>query len=438
MIRILLIALESITYWLCLAIIFGKILNRKIYVKRLLFFIPIVYLSLFFVGWKMQHEIFICAIVIVQLIQILTINFFIKGAKISSVLGVYLLISSANTIIIMTSKCLAGLSNDHLWWIDSTVNLTTSAICIACLLKKNLCIHIKKIQSVLPKGIKVLTVISFTICAWVMSMIIANPAVNATSAWSFAMRISLVLLALFVCTTFPVLLITVLTNSHLKKQNEIFERELEAQANHYSALAKSNYELRRFRHDFSNIRIGITKSLNENDPQTALEMLTFGQNSLYQATDEIVPFDTGNGIVDAILSDKQSKAKVHNIAIHFSGSVPPAALSPVDLCVIFGNTVDNAIEACQKLPTDMKKTISISSICGNGYIFITIENPVAQTVTITNNFVSTTKENSNLHGFGLYSLNKTIKKYDGELKLTSENNTFRVNMDMCLKLSSTN
>ena len=415
-----------------------KVLNYKTHSKSLVVFASFVYLFLFVIGLKYEHSIFICTNIIIQIIQILSARLFIKNMRISSVVGIYLLLSSINMILVMVATCIIGVFDGSLLWVDFTVNLITFTGCFICCSNSKVCIRIQQMELTLPKGIKILTITSFTISSWIMSMILVNPAFSQNESWSIAMRLSLVLLALFVCTTVPVLLITVLTNSHLKKQNEIFERELEAQANHYSALAKSNYELRRFRHDFSNIRIGITKSLNENDPQTALEMLTFGQNSLYQATDEIVPFDTGNGIVDAILSDKQSKAKVHNIAIHFSGSVPPAALSPVDLCVIFGNTVDNAIEACQKLPTDMEKTISISSICCNGYIFITIENPVAQTVTITNNFVSTTKENSNLHGFGLYSLNKTIKKYDGELKLTSENNTFRVNMDMCLKLSSTN
>ena len=436
--KIAFLVLESMFYFISLLCISNKIMGHQIKRKFCFPYFVCLYATLIIVAYVFDYTAFLFAHAAIQFAQLVVVRLLSRKSKFLSFLGTYVLIYCINVVLTITVNCIFRLSHYGFSIVEGVFNLIIFTGCMICCFESNISSRIKQILFLLPTGIKFLTIISFAISAWLMSLLLSNPNLNENSTWNTTLRISLVLLSLFVCTTFPVLLITVLTNSHLKKQNEIFERELEAQANHYSALAKSNYELRRFRHDFSNIRIGITKSLNENDPQTALEMLTFGQNSLYQATDEIVPFDTGNGIVDAILSDKQSKAKVHNIAIHFSGSVPPAALSPVDLCVIFGNTVDNAIEACQKLPTDMEKTISISSICCNGYIFITIENPVAQTVTITNNFVSTTKENSNLHGFGLYSLNKTIKKYDGDLKLTSENNTFRVNMDMCLKLSSTN
>ena len=407
--------------------------NRKL---CLLSFVCL-YATLILIAYFWGYTVFLYTHAIIQLIQIVLVRLLTSKSKFLSLVGTYTLIYCVNVIFAITVNCIFQLSEYSFSIVEGIFNLITFMCCLICCFDGKISLKIRQIVSLLPSGIKFLTIISFAISAWLMSLLVSNPTLNENAPWNIAMRISLVLLSLFVCTTFPVLLITVLTNSHLKKQNEIFERELEAQANHYSALAKSNYELRRFRHDFSNIRIGITKSLDENDRKTALEMLEFGQNSLRQATDGIVPYDTGNGIVDAILADKQAKAKESDITIRFSGSIPPSALSPVDLCVIFGNTIDNAVEACQKLPAEIERIISVSSLCSNGFIFITIENPIAEEVLIVNNSVNTTKENGTLHGFGLYSLNKTVKKYDGELKLSSENHMFRVNMDMCIKLSPT-
>jgi sensor histidine kinase regulating citrate/malate metabolism len=246
------------------------------------------------------------------------------------------------------------------------------------------------------------------------------------------MRAILILLLLLICMIIPVLLIAILTNTYLKKQNEAYEKELQAQAAHYVSLSKSNYELRRFRHDFNNIRIGLMQSIQDHDYSTAMEMLESSHKNILTATNAILQYDTGNGIVDAILTDKQIKAREDHITIKFDGSVPPNALSAVDLCVLFGNTVDNAVEACEKLPKEAEKEIKITSRCNSGFIFIQIENPTAEAVVIQNNMIDTTKADRSSHGYGLYSLKQTVKKYDGEIALSCDNNVFKVNLDLSI------
>ena len=143
-------------------------------------------------------------------------------------------------------------------------------------------------------------------------------------------------------------------------------------------------------------------------------------------------FDTGNGIADALLTDKQEKAVLQNTQIAFQGAIPPEALSPTDLCVILGNSLDNALEACQKLPDRDDKTISVTSNCRGGFLFISITNPIAEKVTVRDNHIATTKENKTLHGFGLYSLHSIVKKYDGDVQLASTDKTFTISIDLCV------
>lgn len=265
-----------------------------------------------------------------------------------------------------------------------------------------------------------------------MAFILSNPTLNVNPSWNITIRISFVLFSTFIGVSFPVLLIAVLTNSYLKKQNEIFENDLHAQANHYIALAKANYELRRFKHDFNNIKIGLSKSVHDNNYDSALAIIQDMDSAMQKATDGVNQFDTGNGIVDAILSDKQAKAKDKHITLDFRGSLPSHSLSPIDLCVIFGNTIDNAIEACERLPMNIDKTIYVRSQCNSGFVFISIENPVERNVKISNNYIETTKAERSAHGYGLYSLNKTVKKYDGDLKLSCENYKFKVEIDLSI------
>lgn len=65
-------------------------------------------------------------------------------------------------------------------------------------------------------------------------------------------------------------------------------------------------------------------------------------------------------------------------------------------------------------------------------MFLNITNPVYHEVPINKNFISTTKEDKHSHGFGLFSVNKVIKKYNGKLNMVCINKEFTISIDLCL------
>lgn len=178
------------------------------------------------------------------------------------------------------------------------------------------------------------------------------------------------------------------------------------------------------------MRIGVTKYIHDGNIEEAENMLNNCDSLLKQTTQSLIKFDTGNGIVDAILAEKQEKATIVNSVITFNGAIAASAITATDLCVIFGNTLDNAIEACEKLQTDIKKEISVVCKCNSGFMFLTISNPVAESIKIHNNTIQTTKQDKSNHGFGLYSLQKVINKYEGLLEISCEKNLFTVNISL--------
>ena len=68
----------------------------------------------------------------------------------------------------------------------------------------------------------------------------------------------------------------------------------------------------------------------------------------------------------------------------------------------------------------------------SGFMFLNMSNPVKEPVTIKNNLPTTSKEEKSLHGFGLYSLDKVIKKHHGELSLSCSNCIFCLDLSICL------
>ena len=228
------------------------------------------------------------------------------------------------------------------------------------------------------------------------------------------------------------LLLIISSNSRLKKQNADFEKQIEAQAEHYRHLAEANAEVRRFRHDFKNLRFALVKLLSEGKKTEALAVMQEFGETLDSGKRFVMLFDTGNGIADALLTDKLHRAKQSNALISFEGAIPNSALLPTDLCVLLGNTIDNAIEACEKLPEEFERNIAVECNCSSGFLFLTIRNPIHKPVDIVDNRVTTTKKDNALHGFGISSLHKVAKKYDGTVKLDAKGGYFTVNVDLCI------
>lgn len=220
-----------------------------------------------------------------------------------------------------------------------------------------------------------------------------------------------------------------MSNKQIKKISENYMNQIESQSRFYSQLSKSYFELRKFKHNYNNTSIGLKKLLEDGNIKEALELLKTQDDELKLLS---IQFDTGSGIVDALLTDKQKQADNINTTITFEGSVPGEAIEAVDLCIIFGNPLDNALEACAKIDAEAPIEIHISCACNSGFIFIDITNPVKNKVEIRGNLPETTKPDKEMHGFGLYSLEKVIKKYDGEVTCECDETTFKLSMEFSI------
>ena len=213
----------------------------------------------------------------------------------------------------------------------------------------------------------------------------------------------------------------------MKKRSEEFEKQLRIQLKQYEALSASNQEIRRFRHDYRNMSIGLKKLIEEGRNKEALEMLEQLDKTLDNA---MIKYDTGSGIVDALLTDKQNRAEKSNTIIRFEGTIPGDRIEPADLCVIFGNTLDNAIEACGRMNTVEQKLITVNSVYKGGCVVILITNPVDHKIEFSGDIPLTTKKDKKHHGFGLYSLKMVVKRYSGNVTFDCADDKFSVSVDL--------
>lgn len=217
--------------------------------------------------------------------------------------------------------------------------------------------------------------------------------------------------------------------SYYENLSNIMDVRLTEQVKHYEQVEKTDNELRKFRHNYKNMKIGLMSLLNNKD--------TDGAKKYVADCDELLDIDytlyqTGNSIINAILSDKAMKVKDKGITIKFTGLIPQTKISNTDLCIIFGNILDNAIEAVEKVDDNIAKEINIDVYKKKDYLFITVTNPTKTEVAIKDNKIVTSKDDKSNHGLGLSSVEETLKKYDGHLDLECDDNKFTTSFDFCV------
>jgi sensor histidine kinase regulating citrate/malate metabolism len=178
--------------------------------------------------------------------------------------------------------------------------------------------------------------------------------------------------------------------------------------------------MRGWRHDYHNHNqtLKAYRTLDQNeridDYLNALETDLSGVDTLIKS---------GNVMVDAILNSKLSLAKSKKITISAKAVVPTnITISETDLCVIIGNLLDNAIEACLRMEDEAKRFIRVYIDLKRDTLYISVTNSsVGKIRKKDGQYVSSKKAN---HGFGLIRVDKMIDKYAGYIKRRDEDGAF--------------
>jgi len=281
--------------------------------------------------------------------------------------------------------------------------------------------HIGEVLKLLPNHIFIL----ITLTCFFTSGLIHTADFNTPN---ITLKIQILkLLSLSVTFCLIAILISLLANVMLKKHysdmNELLEKQVQIQINHYEKREKINTEIRKFKHDYTN-HIGCIKSLLKAEKYAEVSEYLNNISAIFPA-DQFL-FNTGNFISDAILSDKQESVKEDKINISFSGTIP-SFINNTDLCTILSNAVDNAIEACAAVENE--KNIEIFGGYKQGYFILSVKNPTLNNVN-NKNIPQTTKPDKLYHGFGLQNIKDVVKKYNGVMKIENTDNCFILNLTL--------
>ena len=179
-------------------------------------------------------------------------------------------------------------------------------------------------------------------------------------------------------------------------------------------------QIRGWRHDYRN-HIQTMKSHASAGDLDAIILYLDELDSDLQTVDTVIK--TGNKMTDAILNSKISLARSKNITVITDANIAVELnTSQIDLCIIIGNLMDNAIEACLALPED-KRLIRIYMEMKNTQLYMSFTNSAApgKQRKVGRRFF-TTKGGG--HGFGLARIDNIIDRYKGYINRNSEDGAY--------------
>ncbi len=197
---------------------------------------------------------------------------------------------------------------------------------------------------------------------------------------------------------------------------KILKNNIDEQTRHYEELKSSQEEIRQLRHNMRSIYIGTIAELKAGKTKNAIEQL---QNSISIIEKSSKVIDTGHPSIDSIIENKLNRCEELNINAKLSYQYKePVTINEIEIAVIVGNILDNAIESCQKV-TDTNKDIWGSITVDKHNIIINIKNTA-----VDSNNLKTSKADKKSHGYGLKSISHIAKKYNGYAKFSFTDGIF--------------
>lgn len=204
---------------------------------------------------------------------------------------------------------------------------------------------------------------------------------------------------------------------------QVANQLIEQQSYQYKKLLKSSDNIRQYSHDMKNFILGALSDLEDDKIELVKESLTKQLESI----NAFSKYASSKNVMNTILAYKSEEALksgvkvVYEIKVHENYS-----FDDIDLAIMIGNLIDNAVEACQKLRDDKKKEVSVFIEYINNGIYISISNPVSENVDTDN--LTTTKKDKKNHGLGLISVKNIVNKYNGDIVFSCENLVFEVSI----------
>ena len=205
----------------------------------------------------------------------------------------------------------------------------------------------------------------------------------------------------------------------MQKEMEAVNAILRRQYEQYN-LSKENIEIiNRKYHDLKH-QIAVVRAERNSDKREQYLQEMENDIKMYEAQNK-----TGNKVLDTILTGKHLYCVQHEINFTcVADGMLLDFMNLMDICTIFGNALDNAIECVEKIGDKSKRLIRTAVYSQSKVLIIRFENYTELELTTKDSLPITTKKDRQYHGYGLKSIRSTVEKYGGSMTVNVKDNWF--------------
>lgn len=209
---------------------------------------------------------------------------------------------------------------------------------------------------------------------------------------------------------------------------EAIESVLQTQYGQYIQSRDSIELINRKYHDIKH-QIAVLRA--ESDPQRRSQWLDTIERDIAVYDSH---FQTGNAVLDTILASKSMSCQENGIQMTcVADGTLLGFMDAMDVCAVFGNALDNAIESVMEADDPEKRLIHLSVSKEKAFVLIRSENYYEGERRFEDGIPKSTKGDSAYHGFGVKSIRYTARKYGGDLSITAQNHWFDLKVLIPLK-----
>lgn len=197
--------------------------------------------------------------------------------------------------------------------------------------------------------------------------------------------------------------------------------QIAMQTEYYNMLSAQINEVRSVRHDVRHF-VGALKRLSDEGQYE--ELNRFLNEYAAKVDPAPLPVFCENIVANSILGYYFLRLKEHGIPLHCACQIPKRlSVSDSDLCVVLGNAMENAMEACGKVEKPGARFVSAEARTVNGQLLVKITNAYNGVLNQTDDRYLTTKS-APCHGIGLQNIKKVVDAYKGFVKTEHSETVF--------------
>ncbi|GAA0106745.1 sensor histidine kinase [Paraclostridium sordellii] len=236
---------------------------------------------------------------------------------------------------------------------------------------------------------------------------------------NIALLVLIILLMVLSSITLLIVIGKIVQDDKLKLEYELINERIKTNHKSYENVNDMHNKIKYIYHDLKNHMVCI-KNYN-----TKEEIISYINNLELQISDFESLKNTGNNTLDIILGEKIYLCKKYNIEFEDSINISKLKfIQDTDICAIFANALDNAIEACMKISNETEKRIEVKATYIKEFAIIKFTNTKVSDIKFIDDRIQTTKDNKKIHGIGLSSIKYIVSKYNGEVIVNYSENEF--------------